>query len=299
MRVMMLIRSDDPTEAGLLPSEECFTAMGHYNEMLVNAGVMKGGEGLRPSSKGARVRIERGKTTIIDGPFAESKELVAGYFMLETKSLAEAIDWAKRMPTVGIVDETFLELRPIWETEDFPVDPNEREGGWRDQELAQRATPPTSGPEQGGRWIHMLKADRNTEAETTLAPSQELLERMGTLMQEMAEKGVLIDGDGLRPSSQGARVYLSKNKKARVVDGPFSETKELVAGVCLFRAHTKAEAVEWARRCLQIHVEGTGIESGEIDVRPIWETADIPVSPEEKPDGWRAQEARLRERIGQ
>ena len=299
MRVMMLLKSDAPTEAGAVPSEACFTAMGQYSETLVNAGVMRGGEGLLPSSKGARIRIERGKTTVTDGPFAEAKELVAGYFLLETKSLGEAVDWAKRLPADGIVDEDHVELRPLYEPEDFPVDPSEKADGWRDKEAAQRAAAPESAPDKGARWVHLLKADRNTETEQAPAPSLELLEKMGALMQEMSDRGVLIGGDGLKPSSQGKRVYIGKDKRVRVVDGPFSESKELVAGFCLFRAHTKAEAIEWARRCLQIHVEGTGIESGEIEVRPIWESDDIPVSVQEKPDGWREQERRLRERIGQ
>ena len=299
MRVLMMIKSDAPSEAGVMPSHELLTAMGNYNERLFEANVMRGGEGLHPSSKGARVRIARGKTTIVDGPFTESKELLAGYFLMETRTFAEAIEWAKQLPCIGLQEEAHVELRPLYEPEDFPVDPAEQPGGWRDVETAQRAQPPKSGPEHGTRWMHLLKADRNTEAETTPAPSVELMQRMGALMEEMASNGKLIAGDGLKPTREGARVYFAPGKPPRVVDGPFSESKEIIAGFCMYRAHTKAEAIEWARRCLQIHVEGTGIDSGEIEVRPVMETEDIPVAPEEQAGGWRDQELRLRARIGQ
>jgi hypothetical protein len=300
MRVMMLLKSDAPTEAGELPSEEMFTALGEYSETLVNAGVMRGGEGLQPSSRGAKIRIANGKTSVIDGPFAEAKELIAGYMLLETASLAEAIAWAKRLPTVCVVDEDHVELRPLYEPEELAAD----------VPVPARQPAPLPTPEQGARWVSLLKADRNTEA--GMKPSAELMQKMGALIQDMTAKGVLIAGEGLKPSAQSARVYITANggaapalrggaasdKRVRVVDGPFAEAKELVAGFTLFRARSKAEAIEWARRCLQIHVDGTGIDHGEIEVRPILETDEIPVRPEETAGGWRDQERRVRERTG-
>ena len=107
-------------------------------------------------------------------------------------------------------------------------------------------------------------ADKNTEAE--MPPNPKLLEEMGALIQEMADKGILISGEGLKPTSDSARVHISANRKVRVVDGPFTEAKEIIAGFSMFRAKTKAEAVEWARRCLQIHMDGTGIDTGEAEV---------------------------------
>ena len=116
MRVMVLVKENEESESGALPSEEILTAMNRYNEELVKAGVMLAGEGLHPSSKGVRVRFEGGgKRTVIDGPFAEAKELVAGYWLWQVKSMDEAIEWLKRAP----FEETELEIRPIFEAEDF------------------------------------------------------------------------------------------------------------------------------------------------------------------------------------
>ena len=129
-----------------------------------------------------------------------------------------------------------------------------------------------------------------------MPPSPKLLEEMGALMGEMVEKGILITGDGLMPSSKSARVILN-NKKISVVDGPFTEAKELIAGFSMYRAKTKAEAIEWARRCLQIHIDGTGIDSGEVEVRPVYEIDDVPVTAEEAAgtSSWREQEKKQRE----
>ena len=118
MRFMVMIKSDEETEGGVMPSEEELTAMGKYNEELVKAGVMLAGEGLHPSSKGARVTFSGGQPTVIDGPFAESKELIAGFWLLEVKSKEEAIEWVKRVPyTEGV--ETTIEIRQVFEAADF------------------------------------------------------------------------------------------------------------------------------------------------------------------------------------
>ena len=118
MRVMVLVKADEKTEAGVLPSEELLTEMLKYNEELVNAGVMLAGEGLHPSSKGVRVKFSGGKTTVIDGPFAEAKELIAGFWLWQVKSLDEAIEWAKRCPN-PTGSESEIEIRPVFEAEDF------------------------------------------------------------------------------------------------------------------------------------------------------------------------------------
>jgi hypothetical protein len=119
MRVMVLMKPGPAAEAGEMPSEELFTAMGRYNEELVAAGVLVGGDGLHPSSQGARVRYSRGKQTVIDGPFAEAKELVAGYWIWQVDSLEDAVEWAKRCPHGPVEGEAELEIRRIFEVEDF------------------------------------------------------------------------------------------------------------------------------------------------------------------------------------
>ncbi len=116
MRVMVLVKASQESEAGQMPSEKLLTDMGKFNESLVNAGVMLAGEGLHPSSKGKRVRFSGDSKTVIDGPFAETKELVAGYWLWQVKSIDEAVEWLKRAPFGG---GTEVEIRPVFEAEDF------------------------------------------------------------------------------------------------------------------------------------------------------------------------------------
>jgi hypothetical protein len=112
---MVLVKANKESESGVMPDEKMLTEMGKFNEELVKAGVMLAGEGLHPSSKGARVKFAGGKRIVIDGPFAETKELVAGYWLWQVKSLDEAIEWLKRAP----FEETEVEIRPLFEMDDF------------------------------------------------------------------------------------------------------------------------------------------------------------------------------------
>jgi hypothetical protein len=118
MRFIVFVKATKDSEAGLMPSEELLGAMAKFNEEMIKAGVMLDGNGLQPSSKGARVRFEGNKRTVIDGPFAETKELVAGYWILQVKSKAEAIEWIKRCPNPHNVDSE-VEIRQLFELEDF------------------------------------------------------------------------------------------------------------------------------------------------------------------------------------
>jgi hypothetical protein len=115
MRFMVIVKADKDSEAGVMPDEKLLAEMGNYNEELVKAGIMLAGEGLHPSSKGVRVRFSRDEKTVIDGPFAETKELVAGFWLWEAKSLDEAIDWVKRAP----FEDTEIEIRQVFEADDF------------------------------------------------------------------------------------------------------------------------------------------------------------------------------------
>jgi hypothetical protein len=118
MRVMVIVKANKDTEAGVMPSEQLLKEMGNYNEQLVKAGIMLAGEGLHPTSKGVRVAFSGSRRTVIDGPFAETKELIAGYWIWRVKSLQEAIEWAKRCPN-PTGEESVLEIRPVFEAEDF------------------------------------------------------------------------------------------------------------------------------------------------------------------------------------
>jgi hypothetical protein len=115
MRFMVIVKANKDSEAGVMPNQEILTAMGKYNEELAKAGAMLAGEGLHPSSKGARVRFSGGKRTVIDGPFTETKELVAGFWLIQVNSMDEAIEWVKRAP----FEEGEVEIRQVFETEDF------------------------------------------------------------------------------------------------------------------------------------------------------------------------------------
>jgi len=118
MRVMVIIKADKDTEAGVMPSEQLLAEMGKYNEELVKAGVMLAGEGLHPSSKGKRVKFSGGKRTVIDGPFIETKELIAGFWLWQVGSMEEAVEWVRRMPN-PLDTEAEIEIRRVFEAEDF------------------------------------------------------------------------------------------------------------------------------------------------------------------------------------
>ena len=119
MRFMLLVKSNKQTEAGVLPDEKLLADMGKFNEALSKAGVLLAGEGLQPSSKGARVKFSGGRRTVVDGPFAETRELIAGFWMLELRSKQEAIDWMMRCPCPGADGEGEVEIRQVFEAEDF------------------------------------------------------------------------------------------------------------------------------------------------------------------------------------
>ena len=141
MRVMVIIKADKDTEAGVMPDEQLLTEMGKFNEELVKAGVMLAGEGLHPSSKGKRVRFSGGKRTVIDGPFTGAKELIAGFWLWQVGSMEEAVEWVKRMPNPNLT-ESEVEIRPVFEAEDFGAEltPELREQEQRLREQVEEYT---------------------------------------------------------------------------------------------------------------------------------------------------------------
>jgi hypothetical protein len=143
MRVMVIVKANEESEAGVMPSEQLLREMGAFNEELVKAGVMLDGDGLKPSSEGARVRFSGSQRTVIDGPFVETKELIAGYWIWQVESLDEAIEWVKRCPN-PMSGESEIEIRPIFEAEDFgeefTPELREQEERLRAQLAAQQGT---------------------------------------------------------------------------------------------------------------------------------------------------------------
>ena len=201
--------------------------------------------------------------TVTDGPFAETKELIAGFSMIEAASREEAIEWAKRIP----FQEGEVEVRPLFELTDFPVDPAEQPDGWRDKEEQFRATAPPRKPGTA-RYIGLLKADKNSEA--GVMPDEKFLSDMGAFMEEGMQAGVFLSGEGLQPSSKSARVRFSGPQRL-VTDGPFIETKELVAGYVILQFTSPAKALEWTKRFVEVDAPGRLNGECECEIRPLFE----------------------------
>src|SRR5688572_12820113 len=219
MRFMVLVKGDEQSEAGVMPDQKLLDDMNRFNDELTKSGVMLSGEGLKESAKGARLRCNKktGKVTVIDGPFAEAKELVAGYWIIQTKSKAEAVEWLKRAPFEG----GEVEIRPIFELEDFPADPSQgKTENWREKEEAMReAQPPqTSRGKKKMRYVGFVKG--GADSESGVMPATDALEKMGAFMEEGMKAGVYLAGEGLKPTKDGLRIRYD-GKKRTVLDGPF------------------------------------------------------------------------------
>jgi hypothetical protein len=267
MRYMLLVKATKDFEAGVLPDEKLLSGMAEWTEELVKAGARLEAGRLQPSSKGARVRYAKGKLSVIDGPFAETKELVAGLCLIQANSRDEAIAWAKRVP----FQEGEVEVRPLFELTDFPVDRAEKSDGWREKEEQFRAAPPARKPGTT-RYMGIVKADKDTEA--GVLPDEKFLAAMGAFMEEGVKSGVFLSGEGLQPSSKGARVRFSGSKRM-VTDGPFAETKELIAGYAILQFTSKAEAIEWTKRFVQVDAPGRLGAESECEIRPFFEYEDF------------------------
>jgi hypothetical protein len=291
MRFLMMVKAHKDCEAGLPPDETLMSNMRQYNEALAKAGALLAIEGLQASSKGARVRYADGKVKVTDGPFAETKELVAGFWLVEAKSMAEAIEWGKRIP----FQDGEVEIRPLFELTDFPVDPAETPDGWREKEEQLRASPPPARRPGTLRFMGLLKADKDTEA--GVLPDEEFLGTMGAFFEEGMKSGVILSGEGLKPTSKGARIRYTGNKRA-VIDGPFSETKELIAGYAIIQAKSREEAIEWTRQFVTVDAPGRYRRESDCEIRQILEPEEFPVLPAGTPDGWRRAEQRLRDGAG-
>lgn len=264
MRFMIIRKADPETEAGVMPGPELLQAMGRYNQELMAAGVMLDGAGLRPTSTGTRVKLERGMFTVTDGPFTEAKELVAGFSIWSVASKAEALAWLAKWPPEDGHGEARLELRELYEVSDF--------GGAPDDAPASAAPARKPGTT---RFLVMLQSNAFTESgAVTGERAQATVAAMGELMDELARSGAVLGGAGLKPSAKAARVHFTGGGKHAVLDGPFAETKELIAGTTTIQG-SKADALDFAKRWLEIHVGGLGLDSGAIEIRPLYEAEDF------------------------
>jgi hypothetical protein len=265
---MLLVKANKDSEAGVMPDKTMLSEMGKYNQALLDAGALLEGDGLRASSQGVRVRYANGRLTVTEGPFPGPNQLIAGFWLIRAKSLEDAVEWAKRAP----FQDGEVEIRQLFELPDFPVDPAETPDGWRKKEEELRAAPPPARKPGTTRYIGLLKADRDTEA--GVLPDEKLLTAMGAFFEEGTKAGVILSGEGLQPSSKGARVRYSGGKRT-VTDGPFAETKELVAGYAILQFASKGEAIEWTKRFVQVDAPGRlGVES-DCELRPLLEAEDL------------------------
>jgi hypothetical protein len=293
MRFIMLMKGDKQSEAAVMPSNEIVAAMMTYNQALVDAGALLAAEGLRETARGARVKFHAGKPTVTDGPFVEAKDLIAGYWLIQAPSVEQAAEWAKRVPfeagesSYGSEGTGQVELRPVFELEDFPV--NEQESGWREWEAEQRAQTPAQPTARPGlkQFVVFRMADRHTEAGEL--PGEDLLTAMGRYNEELVNAGVMLTGEGLKPSADGVRVFYRGGKRT-VVDGPFTETKDLIAGFSMIQARSLAEAVEWVKRWPAQDADG----EVELQVREVFMADDFAA---ELPPELKQLEERQRQQI--
>lgn len=256
MRFFIGVKATEASEAGEMPTPELLREMNKFNEEIVAAGVMIDGNGLQPSSEGYKILTVNGEPTIVDGPFAETKELIAGYWVIQAKSLEEAIAWAKRAPMDADGRDAALEIRQIFELEDFPE--AEGESDWRENEERLREEWNAGSPGQGqgslqptpGKLVYMGMVHATEDSEAGALPNEEELATMGALMEETASAGILLGGEGLRPSSEGVQIKFHDGQRT-VIDGPFTETKELIGGYAIMQFDSEEQAREWTLRFAQ------------------------------------------------
>lgn len=253
MRFFVGVKATEATEAGEMPTAEAMRKMNEFNQEVVAAGVMIDGNGLQASSTGYKILTENGVTTVVDGPFAETKELIAGYWVIQAKSIEEAVAWIKRAPMDVGGDDVSVEIRPIFELEDFPED--DGESGWRENEEKLRAEWNAGSPTdaQGtlqptpGKLVYMGMVHATADSEAGVMPTEAELATMGALMEESAAAGILLGGEGLRPSAEGVQIRFHNGERT-VTDGPFTETKELIGGYAIMQFDSEEQAREWTVR---------------------------------------------------
>ena len=239
MRFISMHKSTRSMEAGEPPSPKLMAGLGPLMEEMMKAGIFLGGEGLRPSAQGVRLRFSGGKRTIAQGPLAGSNELVDRYLIVRTRTIDEAIEWATRFAS-GTTDSE-IDVRPLTEPWDLGFMPK-----------------PEGAPM---RFMILHKSDASAEAGER--PSPKRLAAMKKLTEDMAADGVLVATEALQPSSRGVRL-LFRGGKRTIVDGPFTESKELVGGFSILEVKSRDEVVDWASRFAELIGEDL-----EIEIRPL------------------------------
>jgi hypothetical protein len=240
MQFLIMHRTNAHWESGAIPTPELIQQVGRMVGELVQSGRLLAGEGLRPSSLGVRLQFSGGTRTVQDGPFSESKELIAGFAILKLQSIEEAIEWSTKFAQV--LGDVEIDIRPVTE-------------GW-DIGLGEKPPGLTT-----TRYLATHK-HRNVDGCVALTPAQQ--EQMGKLMAQMQSAGVLLSAIGLEGSAKGACIKMS-NGKPIVLDGPFAETKELLGGFVLVREESLQAAVKWAAGYHSV------VDTEQVEVRQVIE----------------------------
>ncbi|HEY4316496.1 MAG TPA: YciI family protein [Herbaspirillum sp.] len=282
MKYMIIRRADAFTEQenGPQPSAELLEAMAVYHEKMHADGILRGAEGLHPSAKGARLKLSKGKAEVIDGPFAEAKELVGGFSMVELPSKQAAIDLAKRWPRLD--GDVTLEIREVGCVGGCP--------GIEAEAAAAQAAKATPALEPNARrYMVLLRSNRFSESDAI--PDAKTMDALMAFNQAGMREGRILAGEGLRASALGARVAFDGGK-VNVVDGPFTEVKELIAGFWLIRANSLQDAVGWAKRVPY----PTAIDGEvEVEVRLVFEADEFDEFTPELRDAEERMRARMLE----
>lgn len=239
MRFMVMHKMTDEMEKGLPPDPRIIEGVGKLVEQGVKDKVFVSGEGLKPSSERMHIAYENGKRTISEGPFSEAKELVGGFGLMRVRSKQEAIAWCDKF--AAVVGDIELILGPVVEPWDLGMMPKPK-------------NPPL-------RFLSLHKLDESSDNEP---PSPELMAKMAALIDEMTQAGALQATGALAGTKQGARIRFEGGKRT-VIDGPFAESKELIAGYAILELPSKAAAIEWAMRF------GEVVKVNEVEVREMQE----------------------------
>jgi hypothetical protein len=240
MRFMIMHKMTEEMERGDPPDPEIIAGVGKLIGEGLKEGAFLGGEGLKPSSQRTHIAYRGGKRTVTDGPFSEAKELVGGFALMRVKSKEDAISWADRF--AALLGDVELIMGPVVEPWDIGMAPKPK-------------NPPL-------RYLSMHKMD---DAKADAPPDPVLMQKMGALIEEMTKAGVLQSTGGLASTRKGTRVHY-KGGKHTIVDGPFAESKELVAGFAMLELPSKEAAIEWAIRF------GEVVKVNEVEIRqmPEW-----------------------------
>ena len=237
MRFIIMHKMTEELERGT-PNPAVIAAVGELVGEAVQGGMFLGGEGLKPTSQRTHIKYQDGRRTLTDGPFSEAKELVGGFALLRVRSKEEAIRWCDKF--AAAIGDVELFLGPVVEPWDLGLVPKPK-------------NPP----------LRFLSLHRlNEQAENEAPPDPALFEKVGALIEEMRSAGVLQATEGLGSTKQGARIHF-EGKKRTIIDGPFTESKELVAGYAMLNLPSQAAAIEWAMRF------GELVRVHEVEIRPI------------------------------